>query len=99
MSQTRKLITIVTEAALEQRVAQDVLRLGAHGYTVIDARGSGAHGKRDAALDQFGNIKIDVICEEKVAARIAEHMRAQYFKHYAMILYVSEVEVLRSEKF
>ncbi len=43
------LLTIVTEAVLESTIAADILRLGARGYTVTDARGSGSHGVRSGA--------------------------------------------------
>ena len=33
----KKLLTIVCEAVLEERLSRDVRRLGAHGHTVTDA--------------------------------------------------------------
>jgi len=44
----RKLITIITEAALEHNLVDDVERLGARGYTITDVRGKGSRGVRDA---------------------------------------------------
>ena len=37
----KKLLTIVTEAALENILIKDIERLGAQGYTITDARGKG----------------------------------------------------------
>lgn len=96
---TRKLLTVVCEAALESRLAEAVMRLGAHGYTVTEARGRGSRGVRNAAWDEAANIRLEVVCEEPVAQRIAEHLRQHYYANYAMILYCSDVEVLRPEKF
>lgn len=96
---TRKLLTVVCEAALESRLAEAVMRLGAHGYTVTEARGRGSRGVRNAAWDEAANIRLEVVCEEAVAQRIAEHLRQHYYANYAMILYCSDVEVLRPEKF
>ena len=43
-NQVLKLLTIVTEAALENTLAKTIERLGAHGYTITDARGKGGRG-------------------------------------------------------
>ena len=96
---TRKLLTVICEARLESRLAEDVMRLGAHGYTVTDARGRGARGARNAAWDSAANIRLDVVCEEQVAQKIAEHLKKNYYDNFAMILFSVDVEVLRPEKF
>ena len=75
------------------------MALGAHGYTVTEARGRGAHGERDAAWGPSGNIRMEVICEAAVADTIAAHLREAYFANYSMVLYLSNVEVLRDDKF
>lgn len=95
----RTLITIVTEAALERRITDDIRRLGAHGYTVSDARGEGSRGVRSAGWDATSNIRIEAVCDAPTADAIAAHLRAHYYDHYAMILFMSEVRVLRPEKF
>lgn len=43
----RELLVIIAEASLEKLLADDVKRLGAHGYTVADVRGSGSTGVRE----------------------------------------------------
>lgn len=96
---TRKLLTIVTEAALEGTLVRDLERLGAHGYTITDARGKGHRGVRDADWQASANIRLEVICDANTAQHIATHLREHYYQHYAMILFVSNVEVLRPEKF
>lgn len=98
-AETRKLLTVVTEATLEQRVIADLERLGAHGYTVTDARGKGGRGSRDAGWDRSANVRIEVVCDEATAARIAAHLQAHYYDDYAMIVFIATVEILRPEKF
>ncbi len=95
----RKLVTIVTEAILESILIPDMKNLGVHGYTVTEARGEGARGVRSADWRYSQNIRIEVICDEKTADRIIEHVTANYYKNYAMILFLQEVEVTRPEKF
>jgi len=99
MSAMRKLLTIICETDLERRLSDDVMALGANGYTVTEARGRGAHGERDAAWGPSGNIRMEVICEAAVAGTIATHLRKAYFANYSMVLYLSDVEVLRDDKF
>ena len=50
-TEKRKLVTVITEASLERELAQELERLGAHGYTVADVRGKGGHGERNAGWD------------------------------------------------
>jgi hypothetical protein len=97
--QARKLLTIVCEAALESRLEKELPRLGAHGYTISDARGSGAHGRRDAAWPNSANIRVEVLCDEAVADSVAHHLETHYFNTYQMVIFVSDVQVLRPEKF
>ncbi|MEX0960907.1 MAG: DUF3240 family protein [Burkholderiales bacterium] len=95
----RKLVVIVAESALEKVLTRELLALGAHGYTVSDVRGRGAHGEREAAWTEDRNVRIEVVCEEEVAQRIALHVKERYAEHYALVVYVLDVGVLRGEKF
>ena len=98
-SERRKLLTIVAEAALEQSLLKDLEHLGAHGYTITEARGKGSRGVRDAGWDRSGNIRVEVVCDAATADAIATHLRDRYYDNYAMILFVGDVDVLRPEKF
>ena len=95
----RKLLTIVTEAALEHELVRDLERLGAHGYTVTDARGKGDRGIRNAGWNLSANIRLEVVCTADTAHAIAAALRGRYYDNYAMILFIGDVEVLRPEKF
>lgn len=95
----RKLVTIITEAVLENDLVDDLTALGASGYTVTNSRGSGSRGVRQAGWSSNSNIRVEVVCSEELAATIADHLRAKYYDHYAMISFESDVQVLRSEKF
>ena len=95
----RKLLTIVTEAALEHELVRELERLGAHGYTVTDARGKGGRGIRNAGWDLSANIRVEVVCTTGTAHAVAAVLRERYYDNYAMILFIGDVEVLRPEKF
>ncbi len=96
---TRKLVTIVTETVLEQDVCEALEDLGAAGYTVTNARGKGGRGVRDAGWSTSSNIRVEVVCSDDVAERIAKKLRQTYYDDYAMIIFESDVRVLRPDKF
>lgn len=93
------MLTIITESAIESVLAKEIENLGAHGYTVSDVRGKGSRGRRNSAWDASGNIRIEVLCDSAVADAIASYLKINYYDNYAMILFVTDVAVLRSEKF
>lgn len=95
----RTLVTIVTESVLERQLVDDVKRLGAHGYTVTEARGEGHRGVRAADWEYSRNIRLETICEARVAEAIMQHIARTYYANYAMIAFTHEVEVMRPEKF
>ena len=95
----KKLLVIIAEAAIERLVARDARRLGAHGYTVSDARGKGSRGVRGASWAPSANVRIEVVCTAATAAAIADALRQRYYDDYAMILFVGDVEVMRPAKF
>lgn len=97
--QNQKLLTIITEAVLERLLVEDLERLGAKGYTIVDARGKGSRGVRSGDWEQVRNIQIEIICNNTVADTIIAHCVKTYYENYAMILYVSEVGVVRTDKF
>lgn len=95
----RKLLTIITEGALERPLVADARRFGAHGYTVLEVRGGGMHGEREGAWEADRSIELQVVCGAEVAERIAEHVLAQYAPNYAVAMYLSDVQVFRAQKF
>ncbi len=96
---TCTLLTIFTESTLEHVLIKDMDRLGIRGYTISDARGKGSRGVRDAAWDESKNIRVEVLCARQQAETLLAHLQQRYYSNYAMVAYLSEVEVLRPEKF
>ena len=95
----RKLLTIVTEAAIEDTLVRELEQLGARGYTVTDARGKGSGGQRDATWGPHANIRLEVLCDVATAQTICEALRERYSDNYSMVMYVGDVDVLRPLKF
>ena len=73
---TRKLLTVICEAGLESRLAEDVMQLGAHGYTVTDARGRGSRGVRNAAWESVANIRLEASTDGSGSSRCPSIHRA-----------------------
>jgi nitrogen regulatory protein P-II 2 len=95
---SKKLLTLVSEAALENRLIRDVLACGAKGYTVSGARGTGPRNQRNGDLEG-GNIRIEVVADSKTIDQIIDLVQREYFPHYALSLWISEVSVLRDERY
>jgi len=95
---TLKLVTIVTERILEDRLLRTVEELGASGYTVTQATGRGSRGVR-ASEWEGPDSRIETLVSPDVANAIVEHVAEAYFEHYAVIVYVQDAEVVRGEKY
>jgi len=96
---TMKLVTIICEALLEERVVEILRQCGTHGHTAYSVRGSGSQGDRTADIVETGNVKLEVIVKPAVAEAVLERLHREFFKDYAMVAYETEVHVMRPEKF
>ncbi|MFW5454821.1 P-II family nitrogen regulator [Thioalkalivibrio sulfidiphilus] len=85
-----RLLTVVAEAILEDMLIDDIQRLGATGYTILDARGWGKHGKRRGNWRQGGNIRIEVLGSDALCAAIAEYLRKHYQDDYGLLIFTTE---------
>ena len=93
-----KLVTIIAEPVLEARLTMELRQLGATGWTVVEGRGEGSRGIHAAEIPGV-NIRIDSIMTPAVAERVVQHMATHYFAEYEVIAYVSDVAVIRSDKY
>jgi nitrogen regulatory protein P-II 2 len=95
----KKLVTIVSESSIERQVLDGIKKLKITGYTIVEARGSGAHGSRGDESEHDRNIRIEAICDEEQAHQLIQSLMQKYSKNYAMVAYTSDIEVFRSGKF
>ena len=89
---------MVCEAALESRLIRDCTTLGAKGYTITDAHGAGPRNQRNGDLEG-GNIKIEIITDELTVQKMVEKLELEYFPHYAVSCWVSDVSILREDRY
>lgn len=97
-TQPLKLVTIVAESVLADRLAAALKRLGATGYTLTQVRGQGSRGLRAGEVPG-DNQKIEVLVSAAAADRILAMLAGEYFPNYAVIAWVSEVSVVRGQKY
>ncbi len=92
------LVTIVAEPVLEEQITRELRSLGARGFSVSEGRGAGSRGIR---ASDFGgaHVRIETVVSLPSAKAIMEHVAAQYFAHYAVIAWVSDVSVVRGDKY
>ncbi|MDX1590762.1 MAG: hypothetical protein R3283_02290 [Balneolaceae bacterium] len=95
---TLKLVTIVTERILEDRILRKMIDLGAKGYTLTQATGKGSRGVR-ASEWEGPDTRIEALVSDEVADGIIGYIADNLFEHYAVIVYVQDAEVVRGDKY
>lgn len=97
-------VVIITEKLILPKVIRLIEAGGGRGYTITPAGGKGSRGVRSthraAVVDEFSNVKIEVITASLEAAnRIADEVAEQFFDNYSGITYLEEVKILRPHRF
>jgi hypothetical protein len=104
LSHTAMKVVIVTVKILVEQVAAVIEAAGGSGYTLAAAGGKGSRGIRStgraSVIDEFSNVKFEVITTRReTAERIANEVAQRFFNDYSVIVHVEAVEILRPEKF
>lgn len=80
-------LVIVTESVIESTIIEEILALGATGFTVSEARGLGTHGMRSGRWTAGGNVRIEVIGDEALCESIVATLQAKYDADYGLLMY------------
>lgn len=91
--QSKLLLTIITEAVLEDTLIDEIMAMGAKGYTISEARGRGTHGLRTGKWTAGGNIRIEVIGDSDLCASIVQRLQANYERDYGLLMFTCPVEL------
>jgi nitrogen regulatory protein PII len=94
-----KLLTITCEILAQKNIMEILTKHEITGYTTYEVNGNGARGIRGQGLQNEKNIKIEIILREEKLQDIVEEVSRTLFANFAIVLYVSDVGVLRTEKF
>lgn len=95
-----KLVTIVGEAVIMEDIADRGIELGATGYTMSEVSGHGSRSARNVVVTGGAKtIKVEFVVPADVAVEILSHVSHEYFEHYAIIAWLSDVSVVRGEQY
>ncbi len=93
-----KLLTVVGESVLADRLSRAILAAGALGYTLTPAKGVGGRNRRSSTLGGE-NVRIEVLADEATARRLLAMVAEEWFPHFAVVAWLSDIEVVRGEKY
>ena len=94
-----KLVTIVCEAYALEPLKTLLREVGAHGWTHFAVEGAGEGGERAGEMKEFANVQIEVVLQPAAAQALLARLEREFFPHYGMIAFESDVRVMRSAKF
>ena len=93
-----KLVTIIAEEVLKPQIVHKVLGLGATGCSYHPTEGTGSRSARHD--DVFGeNFQLKVVCPLPVAEAILTYISHDLVDRYAIISWLSDVEVVRGANY
>ncbi len=96
--QSLKLITIIAEEVLKDRLVAKVQELGATGASYHRTQGVGSRSVRHN--DMFGeNIQLKIVCSKEVAEVILTYISHTYFDNYAIVAWLTDVDVVRGSSY
>ena len=94
-----KLVTVVGETLIMEDIAKEGMKLGATGYTLAEVIGQGSRSSRNVTTTGAKTMKLEFVVPSEVAAAILTHVSHEYFEHYAIIAWLSDVQVVRGEQY
>lgn len=94
-----KLLTITCEILAQKNIIEILKNHDITGYTTYEVEGNGARGLRGQGLQTEKNVKVEVIMREEKLSDVIEEISRTLFADFALVLYVSDVGIVRPEKF
>ena len=94
-----KLLTVTCEILAQKNIIGILNKHEITGYTTYEVDGNGARGIRGKGLKNEKNVKVEIIMREEKLQSVVEEISRTLFANFAIVLYVSDVGVVRTEKF
>ncbi len=94
-----KLLTVTCEILSQKNIIEILKKHEVTGYTTYEVEGNGARGLRGQGFKNEKNAKVEVIMGEDKLQDVVEEISRTMFANFAIVLYVSDVGVVRTEKF
>ncbi|MCX7898359.1 MAG: hypothetical protein N2441_10870 [Rhodocyclaceae bacterium] len=89
----KSLLVIITESVIEDTIVEEIVALGAKGFTACDARGLGTHGMRTGRWTVGSNVRIEVIGDSSLLERIVAVLQEKYDADYGLLMYTMPVNL------
>jgi len=105
MPDTRfKLVVILAEPEIADRIVADVKTLGARGYSRYEGfsewrRGRGPDDAPGPHDWEGTHVRIETVVRAELAQTLLDHLASRYFRHYAVFAYVVEAAIARRDKY
>ncbi len=94
-----KLLTVTCEILAQKNILEILNKHGITGYTSYEVDGNGSKGIRGQGFKNEKNVKIEIISTEARLKDVVEEITRALFSDFVIIVYLSDVQVLRPEKF
>ena len=96
---SEKLLNIITIDSMEESLLCSFRTYGVSGYTIIRARGAGSSGVHADISGFDSNVLVKVIIPEDKLEPLLESLDRKLKKGYHLTVFISDIEVMRPEKF
>lgn len=91
---TGTLVTIISEAVLQDRLIQLLIKLNVSGYSIVPTQGAGSHGRRMGDIAGYNtNIEVKTIVTSEISDQLLDILKPLQSTH-ALIVFRQKVEGL-----
>ena len=90
-----KLLTVVTEGVVEERLLRDLRRLGVRGASRCEVRTSTRSGQQEWEVH---HVRIEALLDPQQVPRVMALLEKRYLPHYELQAWSRDVEALTSDR-
>jgi MFS superfamily sulfate permease-like transporter len=94
-----KRVTIVADALLQDRLVNDITRLGVSGYTLIPCIGAGRRDLAAGGPPRDSQIRIEIVTPRSTSDAILDYLRRDILKEHQVTACVETVDVVNPDNF
>lgn len=92
-------VTVIADVLLDNRLLQELFKLGARGYTSMKCHGRGRHAVLEDPYTGDGLVRLEFLVQPTVAEKIIDYLHSEVFSQFAATVCSETVEVAASDKF
>lgn len=96
---TVRRVTIIADAALEKQLLDQIVKLGAKGFTCQDCRGRGEHEVFEDPWTGASRVRIETIVQPAVADQIMDYVHQPQLLNQAVTACLETVQVSTLDRF